>query len=49
MAMGNREASVLVVLDQAEELLQITEPIQSAAFLKVLLRARRSPEGVSLH
>jgi hypothetical protein len=45
MALGRRAASVLVVVDQAEELLQGVAPEESATFLTVLRRATARPGG----
>ncbi len=45
MALGHREASVLVVVDQAEELLQGAAPQESAEFLTLLRNATSRPGG----
>jgi WD40 repeat protein len=45
MALGRREAGMLVVVDQAEELLQVSDPSEADAFLVSLLRALRFPGG----
>ena len=45
MALGRREASVLVVVDQAEELLQGAAPQESAEFLTLLRNATSRPGG----
>ena len=47
MAFGRREASVLLLVDQAEELLQDTVSHESLQFLTVLKRARRGPAVAS--
>ena len=45
MHLGRREASVLLVVDQAEELLQNVACDESSAFLNVLRRATERPGG----
>ena len=45
MALGRREASVLLVVDQAEELLQGAACDEASAFLSVLRRATERPGG----